>query len=156
MITLIILSGYFVGVPALLPEQILHDLRPPIVSDPNYPIKSIQPTTPITTFRVSTVSKSIADYRGTFRSVYVTTVCPADVACSKVTMQLAYLIVYSVESGGQFRLLSNTGLDWKSILEGSQVIVSGILVKPSQWQASSWTPSYSFDGDIIVQAITVG
>jgi hypothetical protein len=67
--------------------------------------------------------------------------------CSSPETQIFYVVV----NGRNYRLILSDPIP--AILAGSSVVVAGLFVTPSTFQADQWIPQLFFFGDIYVQGI---
>lgn len=89
-------------------------------------------------------------YSGTFRYGVADPKCATEARpCEMMSVQLYYVVL---GSGDAYRLVFSSV---PSLADGVKVKVTGVLVKPSSWNATAWVPAYYFIGDIYVQAITL-
>ena len=69
--------------------------------------------------------------------------------CSTPATQIFYVVV----NGRNYRLILSGTLHVPASLAGSNVVVSGLYVTPSVFQADQWVPPLFFFGDIYVRVI---
>jgi hypothetical protein len=70
--------------------------------------------------------------------------------CSTPVTQIFYVQV----NGRNYRLMVSGKMQIPASLAGSSVVVSGLFVTPSAFQADQWVPPLFFFGDIYVRVIT--
>lgn len=69
--------------------------------------------------------------------------------CSTPETQIFYVVV----NGRNYRLIPSKTVHIPASLAGSNVVVSGLYVTPSTFQADQWVPPLFFFGDINVRVI---
>lgn len=69
--------------------------------------------------------------------------------CATPATQIFYVVV----NGRNYRLIPSNTVPIPASLAGSNVVVSGLYVTPSTYQADQWVPPLFFFGDIYVRAI---
>ena len=69
--------------------------------------------------------------------------------CSNPQTQIFYVVV----NGRNYRLIPINNVQISATLAGSSVVVSGLFVTPSTFQADQWVPALFFFGDIYVRVI---
>jgi len=87
---------------------------------------------------------------GTLRSLTLAPTCSlATNPCSNPETQVFYVVV----NGRNYRLMLSDKMEIPMSLDGSRVVVSGLFITPSTFQADQWAPPLFFFGDIYVRVI---
>jgi len=166
---LAVLLAYFVIVPAITPLNILESSKLAGTSSPNYTIRPNDATTasmgvgtatvniPCTTATgnssgcaASAISGSEVSIDGLLYFGAASPPCPSGQHCPLAYMQVFYL---KTENGLSYRLIPSKATPTR-FNNGTQVTVTGILVSPSAWSASNWSPSYFFVADLYILSIS--
>jgi hypothetical protein len=87
---------------------------------------------------------------GTLKVLKLAPACSLAVnPCSTPVSQIFYVVV----NGRNYRLVPPYSMKIAESLTGSSVVVSGLYVTPSTFQADQWVPPLFFFGDIYVYSI---
>jgi len=87
---------------------------------------------------------------GTLKALILAPTCSLAVnPCSNPETQIYYVVV----NGSNYRLILSGKVQIPASLTGSSVVVSGLFVTPSAFQANQWVPSLFFFGDIYARVI---
>jgi hypothetical protein len=87
---------------------------------------------------------------GTLKVLTLAPTCSLAVnPCSNLETQIFYVVV----NGRNYRLILADKMQISPSLAGSSVVVSGLFVTPSTFQADQWVPALFFFGDIHVRTI---
>ena len=87
---------------------------------------------------------------GTLKVLTLAPTCSLAVnPCSNPETQIYYVVV----NGRNYRLISLDKVQIPPSLAGSNVVVSGLFVTPSTFQADQWIPPLFFFGDIYVRVV---
>ena len=87
---------------------------------------------------------------GTLKVLTLEPACSlAVIPCSNPETQIFYVVV----NGRNYRLILSYKVQITASLAGSSVVVSGVFVTPSTFQAGQWVPPLFFFGDIYVRTI---
>ena len=87
---------------------------------------------------------------GTLKVLTLAPTCSLAVnPCSNPETQIFYVVV----NGRNYRMILSDKVRVPASLAGSSVVVSGLFVTPSAFQADQWVPPLFFFGDIYVRVI---
>lgn len=87
---------------------------------------------------------------GTLKVLTLAPTCSLAVnPCSSPATQIFYVVV----NGRNYRLILSERVQIPASLAGSSVVISGLFVTPSTFQADQWVPPLFFFGDIYVRTI---
>jgi hypothetical protein len=87
---------------------------------------------------------------GTLKVLRLAPACSLQIKpCSTPASQIFYVVV----NGRNYRLIPPFSMNIPESLTGSSVVVSGLYVTPSTFQADQWVPPLFFFGDIYVRTI---
>jgi hypothetical protein len=87
---------------------------------------------------------------GTLKVLKLAPACSLAVTpCSTPATQIFYVVV----NGRNYRLIQPSSMNIPESLTGSSVVVSGLYVTPTTFQANQWVPPLFFFGDIYVRTI---
>jgi hypothetical protein len=112
-------------------------LSPPMVPNPSYGLGAKLPGVNVTVLGVMKAS------------VVAPTCSLSNPPCAILDTSIYYVVV----NGRNYRLIFQNSTSIPVNVTGSNVVITGLYVTPSTFNADQWTPAISFYGDIYVQKV---